>query len=122
MLTFITWLRWLFVRFLNYKATVFPFSKNLNYMQVTKFSLHPRGGEFSFTSWRDKHLGIIEIFYLLFYLHHWLLTCNQCFLEFLQGLKQTFLSEKNKNINSKRHLSPNIHSSIIYNCQDMEVT
>ena len=29
---------------------------------------------------------------------------------------------KNKNTNSKRHMHSNVHSSIIYNCQDMEAT
>ena len=30
--------------------------------------------------------------------------------------------QKNKNTNSKRHMHPSVHSSIIYNCQDMETT
>ena len=30
--------------------------------------------------------------------------------------------EKNKNSNLKRYMHPNIHSSIIYNSQDMEGT
>ena len=29
---------------------------------------------------------------------------------------------KNKNTNSKRYMHPNIQSSIIYNCQDIEAT
>ena len=30
--------------------------------------------------------------------------------------------KKNKSTNLKRYMHPNIHSSIIYNCQDMEAT
>ena len=30
------------------------------------------------------------------------------------------ISEKKKNTNSKRYMHPNVHSSIIYNCQAME--
>ena len=30
--------------------------------------------------------------------------------------------KKNKNTNSKRYMHPNIQSSIIYNCQDIEAT
>ena len=30
--------------------------------------------------------------------------------------------KKTKNINSKRYMYPNVHSSIIYNSQDMEAT
>ena len=30
--------------------------------------------------------------------------------------------KKNKNTNLKRYTHPNVHSSIIYNCQDMETT
>ena len=33
-----------------------------------------------------------------------------------------FLSRKKKNINSKRYMHPKVHSSPIYNSQDMEVT
>ena len=37
----------------------------------------------------------------------------------------SWVYKKNKqtqNINSKRYMHPNVHSSIIYNCQDMEAT
>ena len=30
--------------------------------------------------------------------------------------------KKTENTNSKRYMHPNVHSSIIYNCQDVEVT
>ena len=30
------------------------------------------------------------------------------------------LKKKKKNTNVKRYMHPNVHSSIIYNCQDME--
>ena len=30
--------------------------------------------------------------------------------------------EKNENTNSERHMDPNVHSSTIYNSQDMEAT
>ena len=30
--------------------------------------------------------------------------------------------EKNENINLKKYMHPNVHSSIIYSCQDMEAT
>ena len=30
--------------------------------------------------------------------------------------------KKNKNTNSKRNMHPIVHTSIIYNCQDMEAT
>ena len=30
--------------------------------------------------------------------------------------------EKNKNTNLKRYMHSNVHSSVIYNCQDMEAT
>ena len=33
-----------------------------------------------------------------------------------------YLSKEHKNINSKRHMHPNFHCSIIYNSQDMETT
>ena len=33
-----------------------------------------------------------------------------------------YMSKKYKNINLKRYMHPNIHSNIIYNCQDMEAT
>ena len=33
-----------------------------------------------------------------------------------------YTSKENKNINSKRHMHPNVHSSIIYNSQDREAT
>ena len=33
-----------------------------------------------------------------------------------------FLFLKNENTNLKRYMHPNAHSSIVYNCQDMEVT
>ena len=33
-----------------------------------------------------------------------------------------YLPEENKNTNSKRYMHPNVHSSIIYNGQDMEAT
>ena len=32
------------------------------------------------------------------------------------------ISRGNKNTNSKRHLHPHVHSSIVYNSQDMETT
>ena len=32
------------------------------------------------------------------------------------------VSEENENTNSKRHLYPNVHSSMIYNFQDMQAT
>ena len=34
----------------------------------------------------------------------------------------TNFTEKNKTINSKRHMHPNVQVSIIYNCQDTEAT
>ena len=33
-----------------------------------------------------------------------------------------YISEENNNTNLKRYMHPNIHSSIIYNYQDMEET
>ena len=33
-----------------------------------------------------------------------------------------YISEENKSSNSKRYIHPNVHSSIIYNCQEMEAT
>ena len=33
-----------------------------------------------------------------------------------------YVSEENKNTNSKRHMYPNVYSSIIHNSQDTEVT
>ena len=33
-----------------------------------------------------------------------------------------YISEKNENTNSKRHMHLNVHDSVIYNSQDMEVT
>ena len=33
-----------------------------------------------------------------------------------------YISEENKNTNLKRYLHPNIHSSVIYNSQDLEAT
>ena len=33
-----------------------------------------------------------------------------------------YISEKNENTNSRRYMQHNVHSSIIYNCQDMEAT
>ena len=33
-----------------------------------------------------------------------------------------YISEKNKNTNLKRYTHPNVHSSVIYNSQDMELT
>ena len=33
-----------------------------------------------------------------------------------------YVSEKNKNANSKRYMHPNVHSNITYNSQDMEAT
>ena len=33
-----------------------------------------------------------------------------------------YISGKNRNINSKRYLQSNVHSSIAYNSQDMKVT
>ena len=33
-----------------------------------------------------------------------------------------YISEKNKDTNSKRRMQPNVHSSIIYGCQVMEAT
>ena len=33
-----------------------------------------------------------------------------------------YISEKNGNTNSKRYMQLNVHSSIVYNCQDMEPT
>ena len=33
-----------------------------------------------------------------------------------------YISKRKKNINSKRYMHPNVHSSVIYNCQDMEAT
>ena len=33
-----------------------------------------------------------------------------------------YISEENENINSKRYMHPNVHSSIIYKSQDMELT
>ena len=31
-----------------------------------------------------------------------------------------YIAEQNKNTNSNVYLHPNVHSSVIYNCQDME--
>ena len=31
-----------------------------------------------------------------------------------------YISEENENINLKRYMHPNVNSSIIYSCQDME--
>ena len=31
-----------------------------------------------------------------------------------------YISEKNKNVNSKKYMYPDVHSSITYDCQDME--
>ena len=33
-----------------------------------------------------------------------------------------YISKKKENTNLKRYMCPNVHSSIIYNCQDMEAT
>ena len=33
-----------------------------------------------------------------------------------------YTSEENKNTNLKKYMHPNVHSSIIYNSQDMEAT
>ena len=33
-----------------------------------------------------------------------------------------YLGEKNENTNSKRYMHPNVHRSIIYNCQDLQAT
>ena len=33
-----------------------------------------------------------------------------------------YIFKRNKNTNSKRYMHPNVHSSIIYNCQDVEAT
>ena len=33
-----------------------------------------------------------------------------------------YMSERNGNTNSKRQTHPNVHSNIIYNCQNMEAT
>ena len=33
-----------------------------------------------------------------------------------------YLFEKNENNNLQRYMHPNVHSSIIYNCQDVEAT
>ena len=33
-----------------------------------------------------------------------------------------YISEKNKNTNLKRDMYPNVHSTIVYSCQDMEAT
>ena len=35
-------------------------------------------------------------------------------------LLSIYWGEKNESINSKRHMHPNVHSSIVYNSQDME--
>ena len=45
-------------------------------------------------------------------------------IELLYDLNSTpgYLSEENENTNLKRYMHPNIHSSIIYNSQDMEAT
>ena len=40
----------------------------------------------------------------------------------IQQLYSWVYIQKNKNTNSKRYMHPNVHSSIIYNCQDMEAT
>ena len=37
-------------------------------------------------------------------------------------LLDIYLGKKIKNTNSKRYMHPNVHSSIIYNCQYMETT
>ena len=37
-------------------------------------------------------------------------------------LTSGYTSEKNKNTNLKRDMHPSVHSSIIYNSQDMEAT
>ena len=33
-----------------------------------------------------------------------------------------YISEENETVNSKRYMHPNVHSSIIYNSQDLEAT
>ena len=33
-----------------------------------------------------------------------------------------YISKKNENTNLKRYMHPSVHSSIIYNCQDIEAT
>ena len=43
-------------------------------------------------------------------------------LKMLKDLTAGHISGKDKNSNSKRYMHPNVHSSIIYNSQDMEAT
>ena len=40
----------------------------------------------------------------------------------LLGIYPKKQTNKQENTNSKRYIHPNVHSSIIYNCQDMEAT
>ena len=39
-----------------------------------------------------------------------------------QQFHSAYIPEKNKNINLKRYMHPNVHNSVICNCQDMETT
>ena len=39
-----------------------------------------------------------------------------------QQFHSAYIPEKNKNINLKRYMHPNVHNSVICNCQDMEAT
>ena len=63
--------------------------------------------------------------------------CSHCGKQYGGGLKNLkielsydpeipllgiYLKKKTKNTISKRYMHPNVHSSIIYNCQDMEAT
>ena len=63
----------------------------------------------------------------------WYSHCGKQYGGFLKNLKENYHStqqfhswiyiyEKNKNTNSKIYMYPNIHNSIIYNCQDMGAT
>ena len=84
------------------------------------------------------------IFYLLvcwfFVFHIWVISYSICLspsdlfhlaqytqgpsilLQMASNFTPGHISEKNKSTDVKRYRHPNVHSSIIYNCQDMEAT
>ena len=49
-------------------------------------------------------------------------TKNRAINTIQQFHSWVYTQKKNENINSKRYMYPNIHSSTIYNSQDMEAT
>ena len=48
-------------------------------------------------------------------------TKNRTIIQSRNGIPG-YISEENKNTNSKMYMPPSVHSSIIYNSQDMEAT